>query len=222
MADWGVIFDWDGVVVDSSRQHELSWQRLAEEEGLSLPEGFFRKSFGMKNQFIIPKLLGWCQEPSEIQRLSDRKEALYREIVAETGVEVLSGAYALLDSLDASGVPCGLGTSTPRNNLEAVIDRLHLRDYFAAIVTGEEVTDGKPNPDVFLKVAEKLDLAPERCVVIEDAHAGIQAAKRGGMGVVAVATTHPADTLQEADLVRSGPDHLDLAMLRELVKRGVR
>lgn len=196
----GAIFDWDGVVIDSSRHHEESWERLAREEGLPLPEGHFKRGFGMKNEVIIPEQLHWATDRGEIQRLSLRKEALYREVVRAWGIDPLPGVSALLTSLADAGIPAVIGSSTHRENIETALGLLGFRDRFAAMVTAEDVHRGKPDPEVFLKAAGRIERAPAECVVFEDALVGIEAAKAAGMRVIAVATTHPLQELSHADL----------------------
>ncbi|MFZ4774851.1 MAG: HAD family hydrolase [Terrimicrobiaceae bacterium] len=194
----GVIFDWDGVVIDSSAQHEKSWELLAAEIQKPLPAGHFKEGFGKKNQEIIPSLLRWSSDPGEIQMLGDRKEELYRELVREQGVTVLPGARELLSALQKALIPRSVGSSTPRSNLDAIFAATGLDQFFDAVVCGDDVKQGKPAPDVFLLAAEKLGLPPSDCLVIEDAHVGIEAARRAGMKVLAVATTHPLNELGQA------------------------
>ncbi len=207
---WGAIFDWDGVVIDSSTQHEESWERLAVEIAKPLPEGHFKNGFGRKNEFIIPEQLSWSRDPAEIHRLSLRKEALYRDIVKERGLSPLPGVKEWLQRLVDAGIPCVIGSSTHRLNIETALEIIHLAEYFAGIVSAEDVTHGKPAPDVFLKAASKIHRAPEKCVVFEDAHVGIQAARNAGMRVVAVATTNPLHELGEADLAVGCLDQIDV------------
>jgi beta-phosphoglucomutase family hydrolase len=207
---WAAIFDWDGVIIDSSRQHEASWERLATELNKMLPEGHFKKGFGRKNEFIIPQLLRWTENDDEISRISLRKEALYREIVKEQGLEPLPGVSGWLENLHAAGVPSAVGSSTHRENIETALEILGLRDCFAHIVSAEDVSHGKPHPEVFLKAAEKLAYPPSQCVVFEDAHVGIEAARNAGMKVIAVATTHPLEELSEADLAVQRLDELGI------------
>jgi HAD superfamily hydrolase (TIGR01509 family) len=191
----GVIFDWDGVIIDSSRQHELSWERLAAEQKASLPPDHFVRGFGRKNELIIPDILDWTQDPAEIHRLSLRKEALYREIVIEQGLSALAGVAEFLNLLQAAGVPTCVGSSTHRLNIDTILEVMGFAGLFDDIVTAEDVAEGKPHPEVFLKAAGKIDRTPAHCVVFEDALAGIEAGKAGGMKVVGVATTHDAATL---------------------------
>jgi beta-phosphoglucomutase family hydrolase len=212
----GAIFDWDGVIVDSSSHHEESWERLARETGFTLPEGHFKKGFGMKNEFIIPNVLHWSKRPEEIQQLSFRKEALYREILLEWGIHPLPGVTEWLAELKRHGIPCAIGSSTHRLNIETILKMLAFKDCFKAIVTAEDVSHGKPDPEVFLTAAERIGLNPSRCIVFEDALVGIEAAHRAGMKVVAVATTNPIEALNAADLAVHRLDELSVEQIAAL------
>ncbi len=194
----GILFDWDGVVIDSSAQHERSWELLAEEIGKPLPEGHFKAGFGKKNQVIIPGILRWADDPAEVTTLADRKEEIYRALVRQSGVTILPGARELLEALQAEGIPAAVASSTPRLNLDAIFAATALDRFFKAVVCGDDVINGKPAPDVFLLAASKLGLGPDECLVIEDAHAGIEAAIAAGMRVLAVATTNPLADLHRA------------------------
>lgn len=207
-ANWGALFDWDGVIIDSRKHHEESWDRLAAEVGKPLPPGHFLKGFGRKNEFIIPEILGWTDDIAEIRRISLRKEALYREVVADWGLSALPGVRTWLERLRDAGVPCSIGSSTHRANIDLSLGLIGLAEFFDAIVTAEDVTKGKPDPQVFLTAASRIERAPERCVVFEDAHVGIAAARAGGMRVVGVATTHPAEELHDADIAVARLDEL--------------
>ena len=160
----GALFDWDGVVIDSSAQHEESWEMLAKEIGKPLPEDHFVRGFGMKNQVIIPRILRWTNDPEEIHRYSLRKEALYREIVRERGIQPLPGVEKLLGLLEDHGVACAVASSTHRENIEAIFDAIGLRRYFDAVVTSEDVSHGKPDPEVFLKGAARIGCDSGNCV----------------------------------------------------------
>jgi len=214
----GAIFDWDGVVIDSSSHHEESWERLAKEEDRILPADHFKKGFGMKNEKIIPGLLRWTSDVDEIRRLSLRKEALYREVVEERGIEPLPGVVDFLEMLHQAKIPCVVGSSTHRFNLEKILDVMGVTEYFPLIVSAEDVSHGKPDPEVFLVAAEKIGVEPKDCIVFEDAQVGIDAGIAGGMKVIALSTTHPAEALHGADRTVSRLDILSVDDLQSLVK----
>ena len=193
---WAAVFDWDGVVLDSSRHHEESWERLAREIGKPLPIGHFRRGFGRRNIEIMRDLLEWSRDLEEIDRLSRRKEELYREVVQDWGIEPLPGVRPWLERLAGAGIPCGIGSSTEAKNVELGLEKLGLARFFQTAVTAEHVQKGKPAPDVFLEVARRLGVAASRCVVFEDAPAGVEAGCAAGMKVVGVATTHPGGHLE--------------------------
>jgi HAD superfamily hydrolase (TIGR01509 family) len=172
---------------------------LAAEIGKPLPADHFVRGFGMKNQVIIPQILEWTSDPGEIDRYSLRKEFLYREIIREHGIQPLPGVVELLELLDQHGVLCSVASSTHRENIETIFDAMGLRRYFRAVVTSEDVSHGKPDPEVFLKSAEMIGRDARNCVVFEDAHVGIAAGRAAGAKVIAVATTHTIEELGMAD-----------------------
>jgi len=208
MKSWGAIFDWDGVIIDSSAAHRESWVRLARETGFSLPPGYFETSFGMKSRRIIQEILRWTDDPGQLKELDWRKECLYRDVIRERGIEPLPGVVEFLQRLRAASVPSVIATSTHSRNVQCAMEIIRLDEYFQGMIAGENVTHGKPDPEVFLLAAQKIGLPPGRCVVFEDAHVGIEAARRGAMKVIAVTTTHPAETLQAADRVVDRLDRL--------------
>jgi beta-phosphoglucomutase len=213
----GVIFDLDGVLVDTGWAHKQSWYDLAEKEGFSMTDEFFYSTFGMQNYQIIPMLLGRDAASDEINRLSDWKEQRYREIIAEKLVST-EGAKSLLCDLKSEDFLLAVGSSAPRANLELVLTRTHLQDYFDAYVSGEDVTNGKPAPDTFLKAAEKLSLDAESCVVVEDAVQGVEAGKAAGMHVVAVTTTRNRADLHRADTIVDSLSQLQARHFVDLLK----
>jgi HAD superfamily hydrolase (TIGR01509 family) len=213
---FGIIWDWDGVVVDSSQQHEESWELLAAEEGLFLPEDHFVRGFGKKNDVIIPGILNWSKDPVEIKRLGNRKEALYRELFRNGSVTLLPGVRSLLDEAKANGIPCIVGSSTEKENLYQAIEVLDLEGYFIDLVAGEDVSNGKPDPEVFLKCANRIGLKPENCLVIEDSIHGIEAGLAGGMKVLGVATTKTAEEIRMAHKVIHRLSDIDLDGIRNL------
>jgi beta-phosphoglucomutase family hydrolase len=214
---FGAIFDWDGVIIDSGKLHAQSWRQLATELGRPIAEDSFIRGFGMKSARIIEEIHGWAKEPAEIARLANRKEALYRQIVAQSEIAPLPGVVEWLHRLHEAGVPCAVASSTQRLNIEAVLGRIGLQKAFREIISAEDVVHGKPNPEVFLKAAERLGMAANRAVVFEDAYVGIEAGHAAGMKVVAVATTHSAAELSTADLVVRRLDELTLEQIADVL-----
>lgn len=197
------IFDWDGVVVDSSAAHEQAWARLAAAEGLTLAPGSFLRGFGKRNEVIIPEIHGWARDPAEIRRLSLAKEAHYRDLAAGGLIRLLPGVRELLAALRAAGIPRVIGTSTHRANLELAFARFGLGEWFDGAVSSEDVARGKPDPEVFLKACALAGGDPARSVVFEDTLAGVAAAKAGGFRAVGLCTTNGRDIMlgSGADLV---------------------
>jgi len=216
---FGVIFDWDGVVIDSEDFHRRSWELLQAEENLTMEEGAFETSFGMRNEQIIPNVFKWAapDDSDSIQALANRKESLYRELIRAEGIAPLPGVVALLEELATAGVPTSVGSSTPRANIDAVMEVIGVADKFREVVAAADVTQGKPHPEVFLTAASRLGCSPENSVVIEDAQVGIEAGKAGGFNVLAVATTHPADDLSAADVCHPNLASVSLSTLLALV-----
>ena len=172
----------------------------------------------MKSAQIIEQIHHWATAPEEIARLTNRKEALYREIVGRSEIAPLPGVVEWLQRLREADVPCAVASSTQRANIEAVIERVGLEDAFRAIVSAEDVTHGKPNPQVFEKAAARLGLGARHNIVFEDAHVGIEAAHAAGMKVVAVTTTHPASQLAAADVIVRQLDELTVEAMMALIE----
>ncbi len=218
----GVVFDLDGVLIDSHDQHEKSWFLLADEIGKSLTKEQFKESFGMRNVMCIPHVFHWSSpdDHEEIHALGERKEEIYRSLLAEDGIEPLPGVVSLLESLTSAGVLFSLGSSTSRKNIEVCFASTGLDRFFGPHYTGaEDVSRGKPHPDVFLEAAAKINRSPASCLVIEDAHVGIEAAHAAGMKVIAVTTTHPRSSFADSGACRivDSLAELDASAIRALV-----
>ncbi len=193
----GVIFDMDGVLVDSYRPHFESWRRLAAEIGHELTEERFAGTFGRTSREIIAELFH-VADPAIAARWDDRKEAIYREII-RNNVSIMPGATDLIAALHASGFRLAIGSSGPRENIELVSREMNLDLWMSATVTGADVTRGKPDPEVFLVAADRLRIPARSCLVIEDAPAGLAAARAAGMKCVGLLSPHGARSL-EADV----------------------
>jgi len=182
-----VIFDVDGVLVDSYAAHLRSWLELAKETGIAFAERDFALTFGRTSREILRQY--WpASDEAAVRRLDHRKEAIYRELI-RADFPAMAGAVALIDSLLAEGFALGVGSSGPPENVELVLEKLGKRGAFAAIITGDDVTRGKPDPQVFLLAADRIGIEPARCTVIEDAPAGIVAARAAGMKAIALLST---------------------------------
>ncbi|MFP4140678.1 MAG: HAD family hydrolase [Phycisphaerae bacterium] len=191
-----VIFDMDGVLIDSYDAHLKSWMRMAQNRGLEMTEEMFASSFGQTNRTIIPQHWPECDNPSTIRDISDEKEAAFREILHESFPE-MPGAGDLLRRLGEAGFALAVGSSGPTENVQAVLEELPHAELISARVTGSDVSHGKPHPEVFLAAAEKLRIAPEDCLVVEDAAAGVEAARRAGMACIALTGTTSAEVLEQ-------------------------
>ena len=154
----GALFDWDGVIIASHNQHEKSWSKLAEEENEVLPDNFFKMTFGMRNENIIPNFFGnWIDvtNQEEVTRLADRKEDIYREIIISDGIEPLPGVRDLLQSLRSEEIACSIASSTPIANIETVMGMIGLSDYFDAITAAEDVSNENPTLRCSLRLQKK-------------------------------------------------------------------
>ncbi|MBL8794841.1 MAG: HAD family phosphatase [Planctomycetia bacterium] len=193
------IWDVDGTLVDTAELHFRAWERLCGELKTPFSRADFAATFGQRNPEIIPKLLRGPLDDAEIARLGNLKEDYYRH-AAQRGVDLLPGVRPLLASLQAAGFRQGIGSSAPRANLELILELTQSAPYFTAVVAMEDTQRGKPDPEVFLTAAKKLGIEPNRCVVFEDAIAGVQAARAAGMKCVAVSFVghHPAEKLAAA------------------------
>ena len=186
----GVLWDVDGTLVDSAEQHYEAWRVTLAECGRSFDRDEFAAGFGQRNDAILRRTLGAQITVQDIQRIGDTKEARYRELVRTRGITTLPGVREWLGRLRADGWRQAIASSGPLLNAHTIITALELEGTFGAVVSADEVPHGKPDPDVFLAAAARLDVAPARCVVVEDAPAGVEAGRRAGMRTLGVLTTH--------------------------------
>jgi beta-phosphoglucomutase family hydrolase len=197
-----VLWDMDGVLVDTAPFHYQAWRALFAGLGKDLSDEEFRRTFGLRNDDILRANLG-DMPPERLTELGRRKEELFREAIRGK-VQPLPGAVALVRRLRESGVKTAVVSSAPRQNVETLLDALGISDGFDALVAEEDAERGKPDPQGFLVAAERLGERPEDCVVIEDAPGGVEAAKRAGMRCIGLAAGREPDALACADLVVAG------------------
>ncbi len=219
---YAVLWDMDGTLVDTAELHFQAWVALAAEMGRPFTRADFAGTFGWRNPEIIPKVFG-IADPAEVRRLGDQKEQLYRH-TARAGVALLPGVRRLLEDLQAAGFAQAIGSSAPRDNLDLILELTQTTPLFGAVVSMEDTSRGKPDPEVFLIAARKLGVAPQRCLVLEDAPVGVEAAKAGGMKCIGVTFVghHSAAALQAAGADRVVPtlEQIDVAAIRSVLFAG--
>jgi HAD superfamily hydrolase (TIGR01509 family) len=206
-----VIWDMDGLLVDTGYLHFELWQSTLAEYGILLSEECFRQMFGLNNESLLRRLLGERFSRELYEEITRRKEERFR-LAIRGRLAPLPGALPLLHTLYEHHIPQAIGSSAPQANIDAIVAELGIAGYLQATVSAEAMP-GKPDPAVFLAAATLLGARPARCIVVEDAQVGITAAHSAGMKCIAVATTHPAAALQAADLVVPGLDALEFSGL---------
>jgi beta-phosphoglucomutase len=215
-----VIWDVDGTLVDTAEMHFAAWKRLADELGLPFTRADFAATFGKRNPEIIGQLFWSHCTPAEVDELGYRKEEYYRA-AARRGVTLLPGTRALLEGLHAAGFAQAIGSSAPRENVDLIMSLTGTNRFFAATVACEDTQRGKPDPQVFEMAASRLGAVPGHCLVVEDAIAGVQAAKAGGMKCIAVTFVghHPEEKLRAAgaDLVVESLERVSVRTVRTVL-----
>lgn len=181
-----VLWDMDGTLVDSEEFHWLSWRDTMAAEGVPITRDQFVLTFGQRNDSILPHWLGADASADRIQRVGDAKEVEYRRLVRESGLAPLPGAAEWVRRLHQENWRQAVASSAPQANLDVVLEVIGLAGFFQAIVSAGDVTRGKPDPQVFLTAASRLGALPPECIVVEDAVAGVEAARRGGMRSIGV------------------------------------
>jgi len=217
-----VIFDLDGTLVDSYDAHYEAWRAISATHGVAVTVDDYYSHFGRRNEDLLREC--WMRAgkgeltADEIHALDHEKEAAYRALVAHR-FPIMDGARELVASLRADGFRTAVGSSGPPANVALAIQGLALENAFYAVVTGRDVKRSKPDPECFLLAAERLSVPPERCVVFEDAPAGIAAAKAAGMRCIAITSKgHTVERQREADLVFPTVKTVTVAAVRALLQ----
>ena len=207
------IFDMDGTLVDNMRFHTEAWGKLLNENGVEMvANDFLVKTAGKTNREILPTVFGDISD-ERITQLAERKESLYQELFLPER-KLLAGALEFLEAAQKSGVKMAVATAAPQKNVEFILDGLELRHFFQAVTTAADVSNGKPNPEIFQKSAEKLGVEPKNCLVFEDALNGFEAAHRAGMKSIGIATVNPIEEILPLDSVVEA--HADFSNLNPL------
>jgi len=201
--------------VDSAEAHFKAWRDFLKEHGVDYTRDVFKRNFGKRDDAVIKEYLPDLPE-EEVWGLSEKKEAYFRKVI-KPDIKALPGVLRLIESLGENGFKVGLGSSANSENVRLVLQTLRIAKYFDAVGAGREATESKPSPQLFLLVARKLNVPPERCIVVEDAVVGVEAAKRAGMKALAVTNTHPKERFSEADLVVSSLKEVSADRLKTLL-----
>jgi len=201
-----VLWDMDGTLIDSEEFHWISWRDTMEKEGVPITRGQFLSTFGQRNDSIIPQLLGAAATPERMEGISTAKEELYRDLVRRHGVKPLPGVVTWLHRLHDAGWLQAIASAAPRENINVILEALSATHLFQVIASAEDVHHGKPNPEVYLVAAYRLGASPARSIVVEDAVAGVEGARRAGMHSIGV--SHNGKHLP-ADIVVQSLELLD-------------
>jgi len=204
------IFDMDGTLVDNMHFHTEAWGKMLSENGIEMnAHDFLVKTAGKTNREILPTVFGEISD-ERIDELGNRKETLYQELFLPER-KTVAGVIEFLEESSKLGIKLAVSTAAPIMNVEFILDGLDLRKYFGAVVTAADVKEGKPNPEIFLKSAEKLGVESKNCIVFEDALNGFEAAHRAGMKSIGITTVNSAeDILKCNSVVESHEDFADL------------
>jgi HAD superfamily hydrolase (TIGR01509 family) len=192
-----IVFDLDGVLVDSGACHRASWTALLEELGVPVPAEFWRQTIGRPAGEAVGRLLGRALSGPEARELSRRKHAHYVRL-SGAGLPAVPGALAFVDAVSQAGVPRAVATSARRADATRLLGDLGLLGRFPVIVAAEDVAHGKPDPEVYLRAAHGLETPPAECLVFEDSPVGIEAARGAGMRVIGITTAHTGPELLAA------------------------
>lgn len=211
---WAILWDMDGVIVDSARLHFLSWVDALARHGINFTPEMFSHVFGKNNTSIIRDLIPSANRDL-IETIDSEKESFFRKNI-QSNADIFDGVLHWLTRFLSSGFPQAVASSAPMANLDALVDAFNIRPYFQVLVSGQFLPS-KPDPTVFQQAARQLGYPENRCVVIEDSIHGIQGARKAGMKTIAVATSQPQEALQMADLVVNRLIDLNDNMLKILL-----
>ncbi|PYM20195.1 MAG: HAD family phosphatase [Candidatus Rokuibacteriota bacterium] len=200
-----VIFDMDGVLIDSGAHHRDAWRLLLGDIGITPPPDYWRLTIGRPAEDAVPLLLGRRVDRTEAAALAQRKRDLYTQL-AVRGTRAIPGVSAFVETLARQKVPRAVATSAGRREAESLLTEIGVRRCFDVVVTAEDVRWGKPNPEVYLKAAAGLAIPSKACLVFEDSLVGVHAARNCGMRVIGLTTSHTGRELLGAGAERAIAD----------------
>lgn len=215
--NFALIFDMDGVLVDSNPAHKKALIQFCEKHGFSLSEEELRaKIYGRTNRTWLTNLFGELSE-EKLAEYTHEKESLYRSLF-EPDIAPVHGLLSFLETAKAANIQMLIGTSAPPENVTFTLDHTQTHSFFSHILDDTYVTHGKPNPEIYLKAVAKTPLPASQCIVIEDSLSGVEAGLRAGCKVVGITTTHSAEELSNTHLVINDFTELTLAKLESLAQ----
>ena len=201
-----VLWDMDGTLIDSEEFHWIAWRNTMANEGITITREQFLSSFGQRNDSILPRWLSTPASQERIDKIANTKEELYRELIRKHGISALPGVESWVHRLHNEGWLQAIASAAPRANVEAVLEALSATEVFQGIVSAEDVQHGKPDPEVYLVAAARVGVSVDRCIVVEDAAAGVEGARRAGMKSIGV---KGSGEKLPADIAVQSLEHLD-------------
>ena len=217
MDEAAVIFDLDGTLIDNNSFHLKAWQEFYKKRNRSLTEKEYKKKFnGKTNADVLTYVFKEPLSPQENDRYTNEKEDLYRKIY-EPHIKPVKGLLNLLQQLQNAGVPMAIATSGIKVNIDYMFKHIPIQHYFKTVIYSAHIQKGKPDPEIYLVTAKKLNVTAKKCVAFEDSVAGIQSAKAAGMKVVAIATTHTPKELTVADKLIYNYDEISIVDIYQLL-----
>ncbi|MEJ2636492.1 MAG: HAD family phosphatase [Calditrichia bacterium] len=217
--DFAVIFDMDGVIVDSNPTHRIALKEFCEKHGFPLSESDLRnKVYGRTNRDWLTNLFNNSITPAEIDKYEEEKEQLFRKLYAPL-IHPVKGLIPFLESLKRNGIVRAIATSAPRSNVKFTLEKTGTAQFFEVVLDEEDIGKSKPDPEIYLKTAAAIGFPPQKCIVIEDSLSGVEAARRAGCKVIGITTTHPGNELSETQMVIRDFADLEISDLERLAAR---
>ena len=214
-----VIFDLDGTLLDNNDFHLKSWKQYLKQIGMEISDEDYKANIsGRTNKDATEHVFNKKMTNDEAEQYYLEKEKIYRELYA-TVIKPVNGLINLLTELQQNGIKMAIATSGILVNIDFMFDHVPIRHFFEQVINSTHIQNGKPDPEIFITTARKLQVYPENCVVFEDSIAGVEAANAAGMKVVALTTTHTLEELHDADLVIDDYTQISYGKLLSMLKK---